>query len=92
MSDKNLEYEFKIVTEKEVRTYNKKSKYDPMLDAFIDSHEKLIETIIKGDVEANYLRLQIDKRIKKRKLGIIVSVANNKLYLETLKVETPKKK
>jgi hypothetical protein len=87
-----MEYEFKIVTEKEVRTYNKKSKYDPMLDAFIATKEKLIEVALKEDVEANYVRLQIDKRIKKRKIPIVVSVANNKLYLETPKVETPKKK
>lgn len=79
------EVTFKLepIKEKPKRKYRKGSKYDPILDQFVDSKEKLAEiTVEKKD--ANYLRTQLDKRIEARKLDkkVKVSVINNKCYLE----------
>jgi hypothetical protein len=51
------------VTEKPSRRYRKGSKYDPILDAFMSG----MDTIVTVDVEskdANYLRMQLNKRIE----------------------------
>jgi hypothetical protein len=85
LSEKKLDFEFKVVTEKESRTFSKVSKYDTMLDSFVASHEKLVEVAMKDMKDANYIRLQVDKRIKKRGLQIKASVSNTKMYLEIVK-------
>lgn len=73
---------FKLVdtTEKPSRTYRKGSKYDPILDAFITSNRTLVGLEIEKD--GNYMRTQLVKRVNARKLGVIVSVVNDTVYLE----------
>lgn len=77
-----LEFKFKEVSERESRTYKKGSKYDKLLDAFISANHKLAELTVSSKDDASYLRLQITKRIQKRKLNIEASVTNGKVYLE----------
>ena len=70
------------VTEKPSRRYRKGSKYDPILDAFMEGTEGLVTVDVAGK-DANYLRTQLNKRIEVRGLrGVKVSVVNNVCYLE----------
>ena len=70
------------IEEKPTRRYRKGSKYDPVLDRFMDRAAKLVEVSMEGK-DANYLRTQLNKRIEAKRLdGIKVSVVNNVCYLE----------
>ncbi len=78
-----LKFELKPVDEKPSRRYRKGSKYDPVLDAFLEAEDTLVEVSLE-DKDANYLRTQLNKRIEARNLGaeVKVSVVNNVAYLE----------
>ena len=81
MSD--IDFTITPVEEKEIRGYRKGSKYDPILDQFIESKQSLVHVAVVGKVP-NYVRTQLNKRIESRKLtGVVVSVVNNTVYLET---------
>jgi hypothetical protein len=70
------------VTEKPSRRYRKGSKYDPILDAFMEGTEGLV-TVEVPEKDANYLRTQLNKSIDARGLrGVKVSVVNKACYLE----------
>jgi len=81
MSD--FKFELKPIDEKPSRRYRKGSKYDPVLDAFLEAEDTLVEVSLE-DKDANYLRTQLNKRIEARNLedDIKVSVVNNVAYLE----------
>jgi hypothetical protein len=77
-----VEFNLTPITEKPSRRYRKGSKYDPVLDRFMDRAAKLVEVSMEGK-DANYLRTQLNKRIEAKRLdGIKVSVVNNVCYLE----------
>ena len=77
-----VRFDLKPVTEKPSRRYRKGSKYDPILDAFMERTDVLV-TVDVADKDANYLRTQLNKRIEARTMeGIKVSVVNNVCYLE----------
>ena len=77
-----VKFDLKPIEEKPSRQYRKGSKYDPILDAFMEGEEDLVEVNVE-DKEANYLRTQLNKRIEARELkGVTVSVVNNVCYLE----------
>jgi len=77
-----VKFDLKPVDEKPSRRYRKGSKYDPIIDAFMEGEENLVEVNVSGK-DANYLRTQLNKRIDARGLkGIKVSVVNNVCYLE----------
>jgi len=79
MSD--VKFELKPV-EKKPRRYRTGSKYDPILDAFIEGKDSLVEVSI-ADRDASYLRMQLGKRIVAKGLeGVKVSTVNNICYLE----------
>ena len=80
MSDE-LKFDMKAVEEKPSRTYAKGSKYDPIIDSFVEGKHPLVEVSVDGK-EPNYLRTQLAKRITARELSISVSVANSQVYLE----------
>ena len=81
MSD--IEFTMTPVKEKETRGYRKGSKYDPILDQFIESKQSLVHVAVVGKVP-NYVRTQLNKRIESRNLtGVVVSVVNSVVYLET---------
>jgi len=70
------------VTEKPSRRHRKGSKYDPILDAFMERTEGLV-TVEVPEKDANYLRTQLNKRIEARRMrGVKVSVVNDVCYLE----------
>ncbi|MDH5703981.1 MAG: hypothetical protein OEY99_07170 [Aigarchaeota archaeon] len=77
-----VKFNLKPIEEKPTRRYRKGSKYDPVLDRFMDRAAKLVEVSIEGR-DANYLRTQLNKRIEARNLrNVKVSVVNNVCYLE----------
>ena len=83
MTDVN--FNFEPIDKKPRRRYRKGSKYDPIVDAFLDSSEDIVKVEVEGK-DANYLRTQLKKRIDARELGekIEVSVVNNITYLEKI--------
>ncbi|MFC1803536.1 hypothetical protein ACFL0D_06160 [Thermoproteota archaeon] len=76
-----IEFKLSPVNKKPSRRYRKGSKYDPIIEAFLEQELKLVEVVVKGK-DANYMRTQLKKRIDTRNLKIDVSVVNNKIYLE----------
>ena len=79
MSD--VKFELKAVEKKPLR-YRKGSMYDPILNAFQEGKDNLVEVSIEGR-DAYYLRMQLNKRIKARGLeGVQVSAVNDVAYLE----------
>lgn len=81
MSD--VKFDLKPVTKKPSRKYRKGSKYDPIIDSFMDSEHELVKVEVP-EKDANYLRTQLKKRIDARDLQdkVEVSVVNNIAYLE----------
>jgi len=78
---KEVIFEMKPVEVKRKKMYNVKSIYDPMIDAFIESGNKLVEISVK-DKRASYVVTNLQKRIEKRELEITASAAQNFVYLE----------
>ena len=77
-----IRFDLKPVTEKPSRQFRRGSKYDPILDTFMERTDVLV-TVDVADKDANYLRTQLNKRIEARTIeGIKVSVVNNVCYLE----------
>ena len=77
-----VKFDLKPVDTKPSRQYRKGSKYDPILDAFIEGTDALVAVEVP-DRDGNYLRTQLNKRIEAKGLeGIKVSVVNNVCYLE----------
>lgn len=81
-----VEFELTPVDEKPSRSYTRRSKYDPILDDFLEMEAELVRVNCE-EKEANYLRTQIMKRIKTRELedDVDASVVNGVCYLEKLK-------
>ena len=81
MSD--VKFDLKPVTRKPSRKYRKGSKYDPIIDSFMESEHELVKVEVP-EKDANYLRTQLKKRIDARDLqsSVEVSVVNNIAYLE----------
>ncbi|MFQ6053150.1 MAG: hypothetical protein ACE5OO_02825 [Candidatus Bathyarchaeia archaeon] len=80
-----IKFDIKPVKKKPSRRYRKGSKYDPILDQFMEGEDELVKVIVEGR-DANYLRTQLNKRIEARGLEdkVKTSVVNNVLYLEKL--------
>lgn len=78
-----VKFELKSVKKKPSRKYRKGSKYDPIVDQFMEETEDLVEVNVAGK-DANYLRTQLNKRIEARGLEgqVEASVVNNVCYLE----------
>jgi hypothetical protein len=80
-----IDFSLSPIKKKPSRKYRKGSKYDPIIDQFLDSNENLVIVNV-SDRDANYLRTQLKKRIDARDLNdkIEVSVVNNATYIEKL--------
>ena len=77
-----VRFNLKPIEEKPTRRYRKGSKYDPVLDRFLERAANLVEVSMEGK-DANYLRTQLNKRVEARNLrNVKVSVVNNVCYLE----------
>ena len=83
MSD--VKFDLKPVEKKPSRKYRKGSKYDPILDSFVNGAYSLVKVEVENK-DANYLRTQLNKRIEAREMGnsVKVSVVNNVAYLEKI--------
>lgn len=83
MSD--VKFDLKPVEKKPSRKYRKGSKYDPILDSFVNGTHSLVKVEVENK-DANYLRTQLNKRIEARDMGdrVKVSVVNNVAYLEKM--------
>lgn len=78
-----VKFDLKPIERKPSRRYRKGSKYDPILDAFLEGTDKLVEVHVENK-DANYLRTQLQKRIEARNLkNLKISVVNNIAYLES---------
>lgn len=75
-----IDFSLKPVDSRGQRAYRKGSKYDPILNAFLEQDDKLVT--VEMEKEANYMRTQLNKRIVSRKLDVSVSVVNGIVYLE----------
>jgi len=82
---KEVKFSLKPVKSKPARRYKKGSKYDPIIDKFLEEESKLVKVEIEGK-DANYLRTQLNKRIEARELKDMAktSVVNGVLYLEKI--------
>jgi hypothetical protein len=71
------------VEQKPHRTYNKKNKYEPIITMFCERTSNLCRVEVSGK-SANYVRLQLKKRIDAQDLGkqVKASVINGVVYLE----------
>ena len=80
-----VKFDLKPVKKKPSRKYRKGSKYDPIVDSFLESEHTLVKVEVENK-DANYLRTQLNKRIEARELqdNIKVSVVNNVAYLEKI--------
>ena len=76
-----VKFDLKPVKRKPSRRYRKGSKYDPILDAFMEATENLVAVTVTGK-DADYLKIQMNKRIEAKGLKVKTSVVNNILYLE----------
>jgi hypothetical protein len=77
-----LEFNLKPVDEKPSRRYRKGSKYDRIIDAFMEGSDILVAVEVP-DKDGNKLRIPLNKRIEARGLrGVRVSVFDNVCYLE----------
>ena len=78
-----VKFELKPVEKKPSRRFRKGSKYDPIIDEFIEGTESLVEVTVEGK-DANYLRNQLNKRIEARGLegNVEASVVNDCCYLQ----------
>jgi len=78
-----MNFKLEEVKEKPHRRYRKGSKYDPVLDRFLEGKAKLVKVEVPGK-DANYIRTQLKKRIDARGCGdkAEVSVVNNVAYIE----------
>ena len=77
----SVSFDLSPVDEMPKRKYRKGSKYDPILDKFLEDKNKLVTVEVAGK-DGNYVRTQLKKRIDARELNVDVSVVNNKVYLE----------
>ncbi len=79
------EVSFKLeeVKEKPRRTYRKGSKYDPIIDRFLEGKSKLVKVEVLGK-NTYYVLTQLKKRIEARGCGnkVEVSLINKTIYLE----------
>jgi len=68
--------------ERKNRTTRRKSKYEPIIDAFLDSGHNLVR-VEATDLDANYLRGQLLKVLDQKEVDSVeVSVRNKEVYLE----------
>ena len=82
MSETKIEFNLNPVEEKPSRKYIKSSKYDPLLEAIINSPQKLVKVEVEGK-DAEYIAVQLKKRIDaKNTQGLDVSVVNGVCYVE----------
>jgi len=81
MSD--VKFDLKPISKKPSRKHRKGSKYDPILDSFLNGDHELVEVGIE-DKDPRYLRSMLNKRIEARNLWneVRAFVDDDRLFLE----------
>ncbi len=69
-----VKFSLKPVEEKPPRRYRKGSKYDGILEAFLEGKDKMVTVSVEGK-EPNYLRTQLNKRINAKDYSAVVKVS-----------------
>jgi len=60
----------------------RRSKYEPIINAFMDSNHKLVR-VDGTSLDANYLASQLKKTLERKALDVVtVYVRNKEVYLE----------
>jgi isocitrate dehydrogenase kinase/phosphatase len=79
----DVPFEFEPVKKVPQRKYRKGSKYDTILESFMESDHSLVKVEVP-DKDANYIRTQLNKRLEALKLQgkVEISVVNDICYLE----------
>jgi hypothetical protein len=79
----DIEFELEPVEKKPRSRYRKASKYDPIIDSFLNGQHNLVKVEAVGK-DANYLRALLKRRIDARDLSnkVEVSVVSDNTYLE----------
>ena len=68
--------------QRKTRANIRRNKYEPIIDAFLDSGHSLARVEGTG-LDANYLRGQLVKALEMKGTGLVeVSVRNREVYLE----------
>lgn len=78
-----IPFKIESVDVKPPREYQKVSKYDPIIDSFVESIDDIVVVSVEG-VSPDYLRTQLKKRIETRGFYIRAFVLNGEVYLERL--------
>lgn len=77
-----IKFSMSSVAEKRVRESRQgRSKYDPIIDAFLEGEGNLVEINVPG-MKGSYIMTQLSKRVKRRKLDINVESVGDYVYLE----------
>jgi len=76
-----IRFEMRQVNEKRKKLSIKTSRYDPIIDQFLESGQELVEITVE-EKKAPYVASQLKKRIGVRELEIESSAAQGFVYLE----------
>ena len=78
----SIEFSMKTVSERRKRVKTMvKSRYDPIIDQFLEGDHKLVEINGPGK-NGSYIKTQLSNRIKRRELDLQVSSVGEYVYLE----------
>lgn len=82
-----VKFDLKPVEKKPSRRFRKGSKYDPILDSFLESEHALVSVEVPGK-KASYVKSQLNQRIEDRDLwnNVKVSVIGEELFLERVPI------
>ena len=81
----DMSFKLEEVEKKPDRKYRKGSKYDNLLDRFLDGDARLVRIDVAGK-NGNYVRTQLKRRIDFLGYGskVAVSVVNSAAYIEKI--------
>ncbi|GAH04905.1 unnamed protein product [marine sediment metagenome] len=82
MNMSKIEFSMDSVTERRKRTsIRSRSIYDPIIEKFLEGDAKLVEIQVQGK-KGSYVKTQLSRRIKSRKLDLTVESVGDYVYLE----------
>ena len=86
MNMSDVAFELHPIEKKPTKNYRNRSKYDPILNKFLEGDAPLVEVNVQG-IDSTYLIMQLKKRIDRRHLKdqIKASEIRNTVFLEKLK-------
>jgi len=77
-----IEFSMKTVSQRRKQVKKTmKSRYDPIIDQFLEGGHKLVEIHVPGKT-GSYIKAQLENRIKRRELELQVSSVGEYVYME----------